>query len=98
MRSTPSLRSVPSVAVENSSNVGLIDDVPFLVLSRAIVVERFLFPCVVIYIHLYVGRIGTLLESGHQNSEHGTWKVFLGGGRREGDVESSTKGVATLTR
>ena len=37
MRSTPSLRSFPNVALKNSSNVGLIDDGP----SRKIV-ERFL--------------------------------------------------------
>ena len=43
MRSTPPLGSFPDVALEAGSNVGLIDDWPFLVISSKIV-ERFLFP------------------------------------------------------
>ena len=42
MRSTPSLRNFPNVALETVPNVGLIDDGLFLVLSRKSV-ERFLF-------------------------------------------------------
>ena len=41
MRSTPSLRSVPNVPLETVPMFGLIDDGPFLVLSRKIV-QRFL--------------------------------------------------------
>ena len=41
MRSTPSLRSCTNVALKNSSNVGLIDGGPFLVLSRNIVLSAY---------------------------------------------------------